>query len=118
MALRRADHQSKESYRLSLIKKLRKLSPMLQKAGGSSQVWEQRGRKKIGCIGYIMSNGRLVVNDELKTVKVYYKLVLEHLCGGLRKTTESLSLRTKIQALNSRIGYRNYSSLFASCCVS
>jgi hypothetical protein len=33
-ALRRADHPSKESYRLSLIKKLRKLSPMLQK-------WEQ-----------------------------------------------------------------------------
>jgi hypothetical protein len=30
-ALRRADHPSKESYRLSLIKKLRKLSPMLQK---------------------------------------------------------------------------------------
>jgi hypothetical protein len=33
-ALRRADHPSKESYRLSLIKKLRKLSLMLQK-------WEQ-----------------------------------------------------------------------------
>jgi hypothetical protein len=30
-ALRRADQPSKESYRLSLIKKLRKLSPMLQK---------------------------------------------------------------------------------------
>jgi hypothetical protein len=30
-ALRQADHKSKESYRLSLIKKLRKLSPMLQK---------------------------------------------------------------------------------------
>jgi hypothetical protein len=30
-ALRRADHPSKESYRLSLIKKLRKLSPMIQK---------------------------------------------------------------------------------------
>jgi hypothetical protein len=30
-ALRRAAHPSKESYRLSLIKKLRKLSPMLQK---------------------------------------------------------------------------------------
>jgi chemotaxis response regulator CheB len=30
-ALRRADHPSKESYRLSLIKKLRKLSSMLQK---------------------------------------------------------------------------------------
>jgi hypothetical protein len=30
-ALRRADHLSKESYRLSLIKKLRKLSPMLLK---------------------------------------------------------------------------------------
>jgi hypothetical protein len=28
-ALRRADHPSKESYRLYLIKKLRKLSPML-----------------------------------------------------------------------------------------
>jgi hypothetical protein len=38
-ALRRADHPSKESYRLSLIKKLRKLSPMLQKR-------EKRGRKK------------------------------------------------------------------------
>jgi hypothetical protein len=33
-ALRRVDYPSKESYRLSLIKKLRKLSPMLQK-------WEQ-----------------------------------------------------------------------------
>jgi 3-polyprenyl-4-hydroxybenzoate decarboxylase len=30
-ALRRTDHPSKESYRLSLIKKLKKLSPMLQK---------------------------------------------------------------------------------------
>jgi hypothetical protein len=30
-ALRRGDHPSKESYRLSLSKKLRKLSPMLQK---------------------------------------------------------------------------------------
>jgi hypothetical protein len=30
-ALRRADHPSKESYRLSLVKKLRKLSPVLQK---------------------------------------------------------------------------------------
>jgi hypothetical protein len=30
-ALRRADHPAKESYRLSLIKKLRKLSPLLQK---------------------------------------------------------------------------------------
>jgi hypothetical protein len=30
-ALRRADRPSKESYRLSLIKKRRKLSPMLQK---------------------------------------------------------------------------------------
>jgi hypothetical protein len=38
-ALRRADDPSKESYRLSLIKKLRKLSPMLQKR-------EQRGRRK------------------------------------------------------------------------
>jgi hypothetical protein len=44
--LRRADHPSKESYRLSLSKKLRKLSPLLQKAGASSQVWEQRGRQK------------------------------------------------------------------------
>jgi hypothetical protein len=38
-ALRRADHPSKESYRLFLIKKLRKLSPMLQKR-------EQRGRRR------------------------------------------------------------------------
>jgi hypothetical protein len=30
-ALQRADHPSEESYRLSLIKKLRKLSPVLQK---------------------------------------------------------------------------------------
>jgi hypothetical protein len=45
-ALRRADHPSRESCRLSLIKKLRKLSPLLQKAGASSQVWQQRGRKK------------------------------------------------------------------------
>jgi hypothetical protein len=38
-ALRRADHPSKECYRLSLIKTLRNLSPMLQTR-------EQRARKK------------------------------------------------------------------------
>jgi hypothetical protein len=46
-ALRRADHPSKESYRLSLIKKeIEETQPYAPKAGASSQVWEQRGRKK------------------------------------------------------------------------
>jgi hypothetical protein len=36
-ALRQADQPSKESYRLSLIKKLRKLSPMLQKPEQASK---------------------------------------------------------------------------------
>jgi hypothetical protein len=44
-ALRWADHSSKESYRLSLIKKLRK-QPYALKAGASSQVLEQRKRKR------------------------------------------------------------------------
>jgi hypothetical protein len=44
-ALRRADHPSKEAYRLSLIKKTDETQPYAPKAGASSQVWEQRGRK-------------------------------------------------------------------------
>jgi hypothetical protein len=58
-ALRRADHPSKESYRMSLIKKLRKLSPMLQ-AGASSHVWEQRGRKQNLIIHYYHFDARLL----------------------------------------------------------
>jgi hypothetical protein len=47
--LRRADHPSKESYRLSLIKKLRKLSPMLQKREQAPKCVEAtRKEKKIG----------------------------------------------------------------------
>jgi hypothetical protein len=49
-ALRRADHPSKESYRMSLIKKLRKLSLMLQKRKqapkcGSNEEEEEKIRK-------------------------------------------------------------------------
>jgi hypothetical protein len=43
IVMRRADHPSKESYRLSLIKKLRKLSPMLQ--NGSNE--EEKNDRKI-----------------------------------------------------------------------
>jgi hypothetical protein len=46
-ALRRADHPSKESYRLSLIKKLRKLSPMLQKREQAPGVGATREKKNI-----------------------------------------------------------------------
>jgi hypothetical protein len=59
-ALRRANHPSKESYRLSLIKKLRKLSPMLQK-------WEQA--PKCGS------------NEEGKKNKYHAARFLEHVNG-------------------------------------
>jgi hypothetical protein len=45
-ALRRADHPSKESYRLSLIKKLRKLSPMLQKREQAPKCGSNKEGKK------------------------------------------------------------------------
>jgi hypothetical protein len=45
-ALRRADHPSKEFYRLSLIKKLRN-QPYAPKAGASSRLWEQEEEKSI-----------------------------------------------------------------------
>jgi hypothetical protein len=45
-ALRRADHPSKESYLLSLIKKLRKLSPMLQSRSKLPRVGATRKKKK------------------------------------------------------------------------
>jgi hypothetical protein len=51
-ALRWANHPSKKSYRLSLIKKLRKLSPMLQKREqaptyGSNEVEKKSSLSKI-----------------------------------------------------------------------
>jgi hypothetical protein len=45
-ALRRVDHPSKESYRLSLIKKLRKLSPMLQKREQAPKCGSNEEEKK------------------------------------------------------------------------
>jgi hypothetical protein len=45
-ALRRADHPSKESYRLSLVKKLRKLSPMLQKREQAPKCGSNEEEKK------------------------------------------------------------------------
>jgi hypothetical protein len=45
-ALRRADHPSKESYRLSLIKKLKKLSPMLQKREQAPKCGSNEEEKK------------------------------------------------------------------------
>jgi hypothetical protein len=57
-ALRRADHPSKESYRLSLIKKLRKLSPMLHKSGSNLlSVGATRKEKK-----YLKCCGRFVLH--------------------------------------------------------
>jgi hypothetical protein len=44
-ALRRADHPSKKSYRLSLIKKLRKLSPILQSGSKIPRVGAKRKKK-------------------------------------------------------------------------
>jgi hypothetical protein len=48
-ALRRADHPSKESYRLSLIKKLRKLSPIFQKREQAHKCGsnKEEGRKRL-----------------------------------------------------------------------
>jgi hypothetical protein len=46
-ALRRADHPSKEYYRLSLIKKLRKLSPMLQKREQAPKCGSNEEGKKV-----------------------------------------------------------------------
>jgi hypothetical protein len=45
-ALRRADHPSKESNRLPLIKKLRKLSPMLQKREQAPKCGSNEEEKK------------------------------------------------------------------------
>jgi hypothetical protein len=45
-ALLRADHPSKESYRLSLIKKLRKLSPMLEKREQAHKCGSNEEEKK------------------------------------------------------------------------
>jgi hypothetical protein len=45
--LRQADHPSKESYRMSLIKKLRKLSPMLQKREQAPKCGSNEEEKKI-----------------------------------------------------------------------
>jgi hypothetical protein len=46
-ALGRADHPSKESYRLSLIKKLRKLSPILQKREQATKRGSNEEGKKL-----------------------------------------------------------------------
>jgi hypothetical protein len=46
-ALQRTDHPSKESYRLSLIKKLRKHSPMLQKREQAPKCGTNEEEKKI-----------------------------------------------------------------------
>jgi hypothetical protein len=45
--LQRADHPSKESHRLSLIKKLRKLSPMLQKREQAPKCGSSEEEKKL-----------------------------------------------------------------------
>jgi hypothetical protein len=46
-ALRRADHPSKKSYRLSLTKKLRKLSPMLQKREQAPKCGSNEEERKV-----------------------------------------------------------------------
>jgi hypothetical protein len=50
-ALRRADHPSKESYRLSLIKKLMKLSLMLQKREQAPKCGSNEEGKKMPLMG-------------------------------------------------------------------
>jgi hypothetical protein len=50
-ALRRADHPPKGSYRLSVIKKLRKLSPMLQKWTQAPTCGSNEGEKTYKEIG-------------------------------------------------------------------
>jgi hypothetical protein len=47
----RADHPSKESYQLSLIKKLRKLSPVLQSGSKLPSVGATRKKKQLLCTG-------------------------------------------------------------------
>jgi hypothetical protein len=56
-ALRLADHPSKESYRLSPIKKLRKLNPMLQKQEQAPKCGSNKEGKKLLLISNI-DNGR------------------------------------------------------------
>jgi hypothetical protein len=64
-ALRRADHTSKESYRLSLIKKLRKLSPMLQKREQAPKCGSNEEEKK----RVIIISIRLSTGYDLKSVE-------------------------------------------------
>jgi hypothetical protein len=58
-ALQRADHPSKESYRLSPIKKLRKLSPMLQKREQAPKYGSNEGgggnTQSVGLLGRVIS---------------------------------------------------------------
>jgi hypothetical protein len=53
-ALRWADHPSKESYRLSLIKKLRKLSPMLQKREQALKCGSKEEEKRIVLLSVLL----------------------------------------------------------------
>jgi hypothetical protein len=64
-ALRRADHPSKESYRLSLIKKLRKLSPVVQKREQAPKCGSNEEEKIVNVIKPILPIISVVQNFAL-----------------------------------------------------
>jgi hypothetical protein len=85
-ALRRANHPSKETYRLSLIKKLRKLSPMLQKREQAPTCGSNEEGKKIVVLTTVTMNNTIfcvVTPHSSKTARSFEITCFLHLQGRI-----------------------------------